>query len=84
MTFVEKFLLPEDIILKVTNDHGVEVEDVFPELAAKEICFVIYTDDDRALNHLFVCKEKLWNYLLNSETTVCCMSTYVPADKIDR
>ncbi|KAM3603909.1 uncharacterized protein V6R79_003977, partial [Siganus canaliculatus] len=46
----EKFLIPEGTILKVTDDHGVEVdEDVFPELAAKEVCFVIHTDDELSL-----------------------------------
>ncbi|XP_030595540.1 uncharacterized protein LOC115787108 [Archocentrus centrarchus] len=48
--FQETFLIPEDTILKVTDDHGVEVDDdVFPELAAREICFVIYTDDELPL-----------------------------------
>ncbi|XP_030578190.1 uncharacterized protein LOC115774866 [Archocentrus centrarchus] len=46
----EKFLIPQDTILKVTDDHSVEVDDdVFPELAAREICFVIYTDDELPL-----------------------------------
>lgn len=46
----EKFLIPEDTILRVTDDRGVEVdEDVFPELAAKEVCFVIYTDKELSL-----------------------------------
>ncbi|XP_034543849.1 uncharacterized protein LOC117815929 isoform X2 [Notolabrus celidotus] len=46
----EKFLIPEDIIIQVTDDQGVEVdEDVFPELAAKEMCFVISTDDELPL-----------------------------------
>ncbi|XP_056305637.1 uncharacterized protein LOC130217549 [Danio aesculapii] len=44
----QKFLIPEDTTLKVTDDHGVEVdEDVFPELATnKEMCFIIHTDDE--------------------------------------
>lgn len=55
-TVQEKFLIPEDTILKVTDDHGVEVdEDVFPELAAKEICFVIYTNDGRAEKNYGTC-----------------------------
>lgn len=41
-TVQEKFLLPEDTILKVTDGEGVEMDkDDFQELAAKEICFVI-------------------------------------------
>ncbi|KAL6489407.1 hypothetical protein MHYP_G00031480 [Metynnis hypsauchen] len=44
----QKFLIPEKTVLKVTDEQSIEVdEDVFPELAAvKEVCFVIYTDDD--------------------------------------
>ncbi|XP_041644674.1 uncharacterized protein LOC121510612 [Cheilinus undulatus] len=44
----EKFLIPEDRKLKVTDDQGTEVdEDVFPELATvKDICFIICIDDD--------------------------------------
>ncbi|XP_034740124.1 uncharacterized protein LOC117952118 [Etheostoma cragini] len=47
----QKFLIPESTPLKVTNEQGIEVdEDVFPELAtAKEVCFVIYTDNDAAV-----------------------------------
>ncbi|XP_028448051.1 uncharacterized protein LOC114564737 isoform X3 [Perca flavescens] len=44
----QKFLIPESTPLKVTDEQGIEVdEDVFPELAtAKEICFVIYSEND--------------------------------------
>nr|XP_021328873.1 uncharacterized protein LOC110439036 [Danio rerio] len=44
----QKFLIPEDTTLKVTDDHGIEVdEDVFPELVTnKEMCFIIHTDDE--------------------------------------
>nr|XP_001334318.4 uncharacterized protein LOC794378 [Danio rerio] len=44
----QKFLIAEDTTLKVTDDHGIEVdEDVFPELATnKEMCFIIHTDDE--------------------------------------
>ncbi|CAI5644299.1 unnamed protein product [Oreochromis niloticus] len=44
----QKFLIPENAALKVTDEQGIEVdEDVFPELAGvKEVCFVIYTAED--------------------------------------
>ncbi|XP_077054748.1 uncharacterized protein LOC143740866 isoform X2 [Siphateles boraxobius] len=44
----QKFLIPENTELKVTDDQGIEVdEDVFPELATtKEMCFFIHTDDE--------------------------------------
>ncbi|XP_026008744.1 uncharacterized protein LOC113012659 [Astatotilapia calliptera] len=44
----QKFLIPENGALKVTDEQGTEVdEDVFPELAAvKEVCSVIYTAED--------------------------------------
>lgn len=81
VTVQEKCVIPEDTILAVTDDHSEELdEDVFPELATKEICFVIYTYDGRALNHFYVCREKLWNLHLKWETSVCWMSTYVLAD----
>ncbi|XP_076737765.1 uncharacterized protein LOC112431673 [Maylandia zebra] len=44
----QKFLIPENAALKVTDEQGIEVdEDIFPELAAvKEVCFVIDTAED--------------------------------------
>ncbi|KAL6478131.1 hypothetical protein MHYP_G00139660 [Metynnis hypsauchen] len=44
----QKFLIPEKSVLKVTDEQSIDVDEVvFPELAAvKEVCFVIYTDDD--------------------------------------
>ncbi|KAM8766253.1 uncharacterized protein AB9X84_005521 [Acanthopagrus schlegelii] len=42
----QKFLIPEDKVLKVTDEQGIEVdEDVFPELATESVCFVISIDD---------------------------------------
>ncbi|KAM8760475.1 uncharacterized protein AB9X84_008534 [Acanthopagrus schlegelii] len=42
----QKFLIPEDKVLKVTDEQGIEVdEDVFPELATESMCFVISVDD---------------------------------------
>lgn len=45
----QKFLIPENAALKVTDEQGIEVdEDVFPELAGvKEVCFVIYTAEGK-------------------------------------
>ena len=35
----QKFLIPEDTVLQVTDEQGIEVdEDVFPELARKAMC----------------------------------------------
>ncbi|KAG5267420.1 hypothetical protein AALO_G00221550 [Alosa alosa] len=46
----QKFLIPEDKVLKVADEQGIEVdEDVFPELATEAMCFVISTDDDFTL-----------------------------------
>ncbi|KAK1893492.1 E3 ubiquitin-protein ligase HERC2 [Dissostichus eleginoides] len=47
----QKFLIPENTMLKVTDEQGIEVdEDVFPEVATvQDICFVIYTDYDLPL-----------------------------------
>ncbi|TDH05613.1 hypothetical protein EPR50_G00124220 [Perca flavescens] len=51
----QKFLIPESTPLKVTDEQGIEVdEDVFPELAtAKEICFVIYSENEIPLLESF-------------------------------
>ncbi|XP_035259267.1 uncharacterized protein LOC118219872 isoform X2 [Anguilla anguilla] len=47
-----KFSVPEDKVVRVTDDLGTEVdEDVFPELATVEdMCFVIHTDDNFPLD----------------------------------
>ncbi|XP_051239301.1 uncharacterized protein LOC127353781 [Dicentrarchus labrax] len=43
----QKFLIPEDKVLKVADEQGIEVdENVFPELATEAMCFVISTDDE--------------------------------------
>ncbi|XP_039509572.1 uncharacterized protein LOC120464265, partial [Pimephales promelas] len=44
----QKFLIPENKELKVTDDQGIEVdEDAFPDLATtKEMCFFIHTNDE--------------------------------------
>ncbi|XP_064180778.1 uncharacterized protein LOC135249261 isoform X3 [Anguilla rostrata] len=48
----QKFSVPEDKVVRVTDDLGTEVdEDVFPELATVEdMCFVIHTDDNFPLD----------------------------------
>lgn len=48
----QKFSVPEDKVVRVTDDLGIEVdEDVFPELATVEdMCFVIHTDDNFPLD----------------------------------
>ncbi|KAM8763406.1 uncharacterized protein AB9X84_007800 [Acanthopagrus schlegelii] len=42
----QKFIIPKDKVLKVTDEQGIEVDDdVFPELATESLCFVISIDD---------------------------------------
>ena len=51
----QKFLIPEDTVLQVTDDQGIEVdEDVFPELARKDVCFAISIKDGKMIVHLWV------------------------------
>jgi len=51
-----KFLIPEDKVLKVTDEQGIEVdEDVFPELATEAMCFVISTDDGKGIENFWAC-----------------------------
>ena len=46
----QKFLIPEDTVLQVTDEQGIEVdEDVFPELARKDVCLVISTADGKVV-----------------------------------
>ena len=59
----QKFLIPENTMLKVTDEQGIEVdEDVFPEVATvQDICFVIYTDYGKVIFLGFVLLQKmLW------------------------
>lgn len=62
----QKFLIPENTALKVTDEQGIKVdEDVFPELATvKEVRFVIYTDNGKVIVNvcfifLFCCGDAL-------------------------
>ena len=48
--------MPEDKVLKVTDEQGIEVdEDVFPELATESMCFVISIDDGKRIEHFWAC-----------------------------
>ena len=62
----QKFLIPENTALRVTDEQGIEVdENVFPELATvKEVSFVIYSDDGEVILNvrfilLFCCGDAL-------------------------
>ncbi|KAL7887815.1 hypothetical protein AOLI_G00027890 [Acnodon oligacanthus] len=60
-----KFFIPENTVLKVPEEQGIEVEeDVFPELAAvREVRFLILTDD--------ACLPEVWrNYQRNGLESV--------------
>ena len=62
----QKFLIPENTVIKATDEHGIEVdEDVFPELATvQEVCFVIYTDDGKVIvNFCFIFCFALQRYI---------------------
>lgn len=51
----QKFLIPEDKVLKVADEQGIEVdEDVFPELATEAMCFVISMHDGKGITYFLV------------------------------
>lgn len=57
----QKFLIPENTVLKVTDEQGVEVdEDISPELAVEDVCFVINTDGGKVIVNICFVAEMLW------------------------
>lgn len=74
----QKFLIPENTTLKVTDDQGIEVdEDVFSELATtKEMCFIIHNDDGRTLKECLLCFVDILRGCVLTRVKLCAFQNF--------